>query len=175
LRIDGDLNLERFTRSRVNGLVAETIREGDSLGTLQRNLRRDVAFSRERARTVARTETATALGSGQKSAAKSQGRSQKRWISQGDVGVSELCALNAAEDWIPIDEIFPSGNETIPQHPNCRCTVIYRDTPISEQDERSLIALEVRCPQCNRKHGANVAYGTPVRCRRCKHEWEVSP
>jgi len=38
-----------------------------------------------------------------------------------------------------------------------------------------MIRAEVRCPQCNRKHGANVAYGTPVRCRRCKHEWEVSP
>jgi len=132
LRIDGDLNLERYTRNRVNGLVAETIREGESLGTLQRNLRRDVAFSRERARMVARTETSTALGNGQKTAAKSQGRTQKRWISQGDVGVSELCAINAAEGWIPIDAIFPSGDETIPQHPNCRCTVLYRDTPISE-------------------------------------------
>jgi HK97 family phage portal protein len=172
LRTDGPRNLARLAQTRVNTLVAETIRQGESLNTLQRQLRTDFAFSPERARTIARTETAKALGQGQKTAAKSQGRSQKRWVSQGDVGVSELCALNANEGWISIDEIFPSGDETIPQHPNCRCTVIYRDTPISEQDERGFI-LEVRCPHCDRKSGENVALGTHMRCRRCKHEWEV--
>ena len=163
-------------KRQVNTLVAETIKQGESLNTLQRQLRTDFAFSPERARTIARTETAKALGQGQKTAAKSQGRSQKRWVSQGDDGVSSLCELNAAQDWIPIDEAFISGDETIPQHPNCRCTVIYRDAPIDEEGtsrEGPLIQTSVRCPNCDRKSGENVALGTHMRCRRCKHEWEV--
>ena len=176
LRTDGPRNLARLAQNRVNTLVAETIKQGESLNTLQRQLRTDFAFSPERARTIARTETAKALGQGQKTAAKSQGRSQKRWISQGDEGVSSLCELNAAQDWIPIDEAFISGDETIPQHPNCRCTVIYRDAPIDEEGtsrEGPLIQTSVRCPNCDRKSGENVALGTHMRCRRCKHEWEV--
>jgi len=176
LRTDGPRNLARLAQNRVNTLVAETIKQGESLNTLQRQLRTDFAFSPERARTIARTETAKALGQGQKTAAKSQGRSQKRWVSQGDDGVSSLCELNAAQDWIPIDEAFISGDETIPQHPNCRCTVIYRDAPIDEEGtsrEGPLIQTSVRCPNCDRKSGENVALGTHMRCRRCKHEWEV--
>ena len=176
LRTDGPRNLARLAQNRVNTLVAETIKQGESLNTLQRQLRTDFAFSPERARTIARTETAKALGQGQKTAAKSQGRSQKRWVSQGDDGVSSLCELNAAQDWIPIDEAFISGDETIPQHPNCRCMVIYRDAPIDEEGtsrEGPLIQTSVRCPNCDRKSGENVALGTHMRCRRCKHEWEV--
>ena len=88
--------------------------------------------------------------------------------------MSDLCALNDAMGWIPIDQIFDSGDMTIPQHPNCRCTVIYRNTPVSEQEELRAFVGEIRCPQCNRKNGENVAVGTRIRCRRCKHEWEVT-
>jgi DNA-directed RNA polymerase subunit RPC12/RpoP len=176
LRIDSNINVVNQARSRVNTLVAQTIESGDSLGTLTRSLKSDFGFSSERARTIARTETATALGDGQKQVAKSEGRSQKKWVSQGDEGVSSLCELNAQQDWIPIDEAFISGDQTIPQHPNCRCTVIYRDTPIAEEGtsrEGPLIQTSVRCPQCKRKNGENVAVGTQLRCRRCKHEWVV--
>jgi HK97 family phage portal protein len=176
LRTDGPRNLASLAHRRVNALVAETIKQGESLGSLRRQLQADFAFSAERARTIARTETAKALGQGQKTAAKSQGRSQKRWLSQGDGEVSSLCQLNSEQDWIPIDEPFISGDETIPQHPNCRCTVIYRDTPIAEEGtsrEGPLIQTSVRCPECDRKSGENVLVGTRIRCRRCKHEWEV--
>jgi hypothetical protein len=177
LRVDGPKNLVTLARSRVGVLVSETISKGEALGTLTKNLRADFAFSPERARAVARTETATALGQGQKEGAKSQGRTQKRWVSQGDGDVSALCELNAQQDWIPIDEAFISGDDTVPQHPNCRCNVQYRNTPIAEEGttrEGPLIQADVRCPECNRKNGVNVAVGTSMRCRRCKHEWEVT-
>lgn len=172
LRVDGPLNLARMTRNRVNTLVANTIQSGESINTLTRNLKKDLAFSTDRARMVARTETASALGQGQKEAARSQGRTEKRWVTQGDNRVNEeICATNGDQDWIPITAEFQSGHDTIPGHINCRCVVQYRNTPITNED-RGFIP-EVRCPACNRKNGENVAQGTPVRCRRCKHTWEV--
>jgi hypothetical protein len=98
-------------------------------------------------------------------------------VSQGDGDVSDLCRMNAEQGWIPIDEIFVSGDDTIPQHPNCRCNVQYRNTPMDEErtvHEGLLVQADVRCPACNRKNGENVAVGTHMRCRRCKHEWEVT-
>jgi HK97 family phage portal protein len=177
LRVDGPKNLVTLVRSRIGVLVSETISKGETLVALSKNLELDFMFSPERARTIARTETAIALGQGQKEGAKSQGRSQKRWISQGDGDVSALCELNAQQGWIPIDEAFISGDETIPQHPNCRCNVQYRSTPIDEEGttrEGPLVQADVRCPECNRKNGVNVVIGTSMRCRRCKHEWEVT-
>ena len=176
LRVDGPKNLVTLVRARVGTLIADTIEKGESLKTLSTNLKTDFAFSPERARTVARTETALALGQGQKEGAKSQGLTQKRWISQGDFDVSDLCAMNAEQGWISIDEVFSSGDDTIPQHPNCRCNVQYRATPITGETAAltmPLVQADVRCPECNRKNGENVAIGTHMRCRRCKHEWEV--
>lgn len=174
LRVDGSLSLAKMTRDRVNTLVAGTIERGESLGTLQKALRADLSFSPDRARMVARTETASALGQGHKQAARADGRTEKRWVTQADSLVNpEICDANSSEDWIKIGDSFQSGHDTIPGHVNCRCVVQYRDTPISEQGERGFIP-EVRCPECNRKGGENVAVGTVMKCRRCKHEWELN-
>jgi SPP1 gp7 family putative phage head morphogenesis protein len=171
LKADGPLNLAKMTRARVQYMVARTVENGESLNTLTKNLSDDLAFSPDRARMIARTETATALGQGQREAAKSQGRTEKRWVTQADDRVNQpICATNGTQDWIPITAGFQSGHDTIPGHINCRCVVQYRNTPLA--DERSFIP-EVRCPQCNRKHGENVAVGTQIKCRRCKHTWEV--
>ena len=127
LRLDGSINLVNLTRARVRSLVAGTIERGDSLQTLQKSLREDFAFSRSRAAMVARTETATALGQGSKQAAIVQGQTEKAWFTQGDADVeTDICRRNAAQGWIAINDIFQSGHETIPGHPRCRCTVLYR-------------------------------------------------
>ena len=189
LKADGSLNLAKMTRARVQKMVARTIENGESLNTLTKNLSDDLAFSPDRARMIARTETATALGQGQREAAKSQGRTEKRWVTQADDRVNQpICATNSTQEWIPITAGFQSGHDTIPGHINCRCVVQYRNTPLAESagfvttaDEDVLnfyghgrsFQEEVRCPQCNRKHGENVAVGTQIKCRRCKHTWEV--
>ena len=174
LRVDGDLNLAKSTRTHVNALVAKTISEGESLNTLSKELRKLPDFDASRSRTVARTETAKALGQGQKQAAQSQGRTEKRWVTQGDALVAIECQLNAAMGWIPINDVFTGGVgvDTIPEHVNCRCVVQFRDRPITEESEKGFMA-EVRCPVCDRKNGENVAEGTQMRCRRCKNEWRI--
>lgn len=164
LRLDGGINLVAQTRNRVRELVSETISRGDSLQTLQKRLREDLAFSPERARRIARTETATALGEGQMGAAKSQGRDEKRWVTQGDSQVSqEVCAPNEAQGWIKLGDPFQSGHRTIPGHVNCRCTVRYRTAELHQEN--------ILCPQCKRRLPVRGLVGSAtVYCKRCDRE-----
>ena len=159
---------EDFTKLRVNLAVEQTISNGEGLGQLQKRLREDLAFSRERAAGIARTETANALGQGTKTAARAQGRNEKHWVTQADALVSDICLANAADGWIPANSTFSQGQDTIPGHPNCRCNVRYRTShPMSE-------SYETRCPKCGKRLPVNNAQpGNELYCLRCKHEWAI--
>jgi len=167
LKLDGDVSVTAATRERVRELVSQTIANGDSLQTLARAIREDLAFSRERAATVARTETATALGQGSREAAISQGQEEKRWVTQGDSLVEDDCRRNEDAGWIAIGVNFPTGKDTIPQHPRCRCTVLYRHKPVS--DVQATIH-EPRCKAGHRLPGTDVPVGAKLWCRKCKKE-----
>ena len=183
LRLDGELSMVRFTRDRVNTLVSQAINEGQGLGQLRRALTDDVAFSPQRAAMVARTETAFALGQGQKSAAIEQGRDQKHWVTQGDVHVDDkICRMNEGKGWIKLGDPFPSGHDTVPAHPNCRCVVRYRTSggasidPLEDVGDDVAAAIagsrgiisQVECPKCHNTlpirnfRGAAEGY-----CRKC--------
>ncbi len=187
LRLDGDANLVKMTRIRVNSLVATAVEEGQGLGTLQKALRDDFCFSVERSRTVARTETATALGEGGKRAAANQNLDEKQWITQGDDhvdkdGISGPCLDNERQGWIRASDVFVSGDDTVPNHPNCRCTVIYRDSKaaISGTDPAEGLADDISaaiegsrsinlCPDC--KHRVDLGKFTGIAevwCGHCK-------
>lgn len=164
LRLDGEVNLVKMTRLRVNLMVGDAIGRGDSLQTLQKALREDVAFSPERARRVARTETATAHGQGSKQAAGLEGHNEKRWITQGDSLVSkEICAPNERMGWVPIGDKFSSGHDVIPGHVNCRCVNIYRTN-----EDKGVSSTEIRCPACNKLVAVDHLPGTKEYCPRCK-------
>ena len=183
------LSLTKFARARVNILVAETILNGDSLKTLRKKMEEDIGFSPQKAETVARTETATALGQGSKQAAMEDGRDEKRWMTQGDHLVSQdICRPNARAGWIPIADAFPcsttggdehtsahNGHDTIPGHPNCRCSVVYRTAiqkGVNPVDRVAVFRLE--CATCNKlldKVGSSeiVDATAEIRwCPRCK-------
>ena len=186
LRLDGEVNVVAMTRRRVNELVATAVEEGQGLGTLQKSLREDFAFSKERARSVARTETATALGEGGKRAASNQGLDEKQWITQGDIlvdgGEDGPCVRNQAQGWIRVTDPFTSGHDTVPSHPNCRCTVIYRDSKsaISDVDPAEGLEDDVaaaiegsrgvnHCPDCGHRMNLGHFSGTAEDwCRTCK-------
>ncbi|HEX7008504.1 MAG TPA: phage portal protein, partial [Phycisphaeraceae bacterium] len=169
LRLDGSMSMARQTRDRVRQLVSETIEQGESLQALARRLREDLAFSRSRADMIARTETATALGQGAKQAAIGQGRDQKRWVTQGDDRVEPECRANEAAGWISIKDPFPSGRDTIPQHPRCRCSVRYRTASLHGDAAPALeVKAEVRCPECNRIIAKNMRGTAELQCRHCK-------
>lgn len=106
-------------QAEIRRLVADTLEQGDSLQTLQRQIRQSYAYSRDHAATIARTETATSLGQGAHQAARDAGKSEKRWYAQLQETTCEECSDNEAAGWIDIDDDFPSGDSTIPVHPNC--------------------------------------------------------
>ncbi len=165
LGLEGDINLVNGTRQRVRDILADAIGQGQSLNTVQQRLREDFVFSRSRAQSIARTESATALGQGAKGAALAEGRSEKRWITQGDTDVSSTCRENEAVGWISASDNFPSGKETIPEHPRCRCNVRYRHPPVAPAEAG---VAEGRCPRCRKLLERNVAANTRRWCPRCK-------
>jgi hypothetical protein len=181
LQATGDQNLALTARRRVGELVSGTIERGDSLRTLQASLREDFAFSPKRAEVIARTETATAQGQGAKQAASHFEMNEKRWMTQDDVVVSVECAGNAAQGWIAIVQPFSSGHDTIPVHPQCRCSVIYRQRAPEEASHQnglvklSSAVLTVNCPQCGRRQPMNNLRGmVDAYCRHCDVEFPVS-
>ena len=170
---DVEALLSESTQNMVRELVSAAVKDGLSPQQLRAALQDAAAFSRNRAETIARTETATALGQGQRAAAIAMSQDEKSWIP----GNCDICTTNADAGWIGIDEAFPSGDDTIPGHPRCTCTVIYRTKRVHEDDgeddgeEKALrprLVTEAHCPHCGRWVGRNVNVGATVYCPKCK-------
>lgn len=80
----------------------------------------------KRADTIALTEIAEAFGTGQSDAADAISLDtgddvQKEWVTEPDA--CETCEENEAAGPIDLDDVFPSGDDDPPAHPNCRCTL----------------------------------------------------
>lgn len=87
----------------------------------------------DRRRIIARTEQAFASAEGNRIIAEERGAQFKAWVTTGDDRVSDECQANEAEGWIKIEDEFPGGVQQEPQHPRCRCRVIYRTAPPSKE------------------------------------------
>lgn len=115
-------------------LIAQGLSSGEADEALQRTWEKMV---RSRAQTIARTESRRAMESATRASAQDLGATMKRSKSVGDDRVSTICRSCEAQQWIPIDEVFVSGEPAPPHHPNCRCTVGYKsDLSVEEIGER---------------------------------------
>ena len=158
--------IAEFTKVAVRKSVSSSILGGQPLRTIIKGIKDLPAFDRKRATVVARTETAFALGQGQKGAAKAQGKDEKRWITAGDSLVSLECRSNSGMGWIPIADTFSGGVGTIPQHPNCRCVVQYRES----REVLASASADFRCSGCKRLLARSASKGVRIHCRHCKTE-----
>lgn len=82
-----------------------------------------------RSETVAVTEISTAYHDGMADAVKLAPHSrdiEKIWAVED--GACPICEANAGMGWILADQPFDSGDDSPPQHPNCRCSVDYRSS-----------------------------------------------
>lgn len=135
----GRQSISVTTRDRVRELVTKAIENGDSMRTLKNQLRQDGVFSDSRAETISRTETAIAQGEASLKSYQSNGYEGKRWLTSGfDVDNGDAfgpCVLNEAAGPIALHEAFPSGDETVPAHPRCRCTIV----PVFEMPRRTIV------------------------------------
>ncbi len=165
-------DLSDATRDRIKELVADAVGSGASPQELARSIRDDDMFGKARAQTVAVTESAFALGRGQRAAAEDMQQDEQSWIAEADA--CEECAANADDGWIGLDASYSSG-DSIPQHPNCRCDIIYRTSSVSGDDEEKAVKASVRCPDCHRLLGHSVNVGAELWCGRCRESKTVVP
>ena len=56
---------------------------------------------------------------------------KKRWLAEADC--CDVCSKNAAAGPIDLDDTFPSGDDTPPGHPNCRCSL----TPVVGEPDQT--------------------------------------
>jgi hypothetical protein len=130
---DGNLVEARRVEYRIDDTTRAMLRETIASG-LERNIGSDAiadeieasyAFSDERALTIAETEVAAVNGQASLEsyhAAREAGVVvRKRWWAEP--GCCAVCEANAEAGPIDLDEPFPSGDDTTPAHPKCRCVV----------------------------------------------------
>lgn len=130
------------TRSYLQTLVVQAVDEGWSYNRTAQALverYREFAVGRpqehiaSRAHLIAVTEAGEAYEAGAHqviSTLQEQGLPmEKRWVTMGDDRVSEGCAENEAEGWIPADQQHASGHLHPLRFPGCRCDEEYRVRP----------------------------------------------
>ncbi len=190
--LSGKDSIPDVSLRRLGELVSQAIDSGASIGQLRQNIEKDLVFSRERAQTIAVTETAFALGAGGKQAAQDQGQDEKMWETSDDEVTCEECTGNADDGWIGIDDLFSSGDDAMPAHPNCRCDVVYRTASEAGADAgdagdtggdvtaaaRPPVVRQVVCPKdqggCGRRLPVNNLEGAAeVYCRRCNKTFTI--
>ncbi len=96
--------------------------QGWSAKQLSEKLEQSYAFSAVRASTIARTELMRAdSAAGIRAYRESGVVFKKEWSP--DAEACPICITNADQGIIGIDELFESGDDTSPAHPNCECSV----------------------------------------------------
>ena len=90
-------------------------------------------FSETRAGMIAQTEANDAYNAGRREIADQLGLDEKRWDPDGEA--CEVCQGNADQGWIDADEPFDSGDDAPTAHPNCDCSIDFRKSSDSEDEE----------------------------------------
>jgi len=117
-------NINQTTREQIAQAVSDAIEEGAGVDNLSKAIRTEIMdMTRYRSRLIARTETANALQAASLDAGTKLGATHKRWVA--DSLACPICAANASEGDIPIDQTFSSGDQRPAAHPNCRCALAY--------------------------------------------------
>jgi hypothetical protein len=120
------------TRDLVRNIIANGLEENvGGADVIADRIEESLAFSEYRAEMIANTEIAFANAAGKKAgwdaaAATTNLPMVKQWFISEDEGVCDECEGNAAQDEIPYDESFESGDDMEPAHPNCRCVTTAR-------------------------------------------------
>jgi len=113
--------LNEETTERMKTTISNAIKEKRGIDGLARDIRKGFDdMSKVRSQVIARTETADALEQSFMDRSKAMGITGKEWI------VTEpcpICEANGNAGVIPIKDLFPSGHERPPAHPNCRCAL----------------------------------------------------
>jgi hypothetical protein len=118
--------IDESTREAIKNTISEGLHENIGSDAIVEALETDFAFSPERADMVSRTEIAMANSeaamTGYREAEEDGVKLSKEWIL--GPAPCEICQENNDAGPIGLDDEFPSGDDTVPAHPNCECAVV---------------------------------------------------
>lgn len=127
------------TRQEMQTLIANMVDDGSSYDQIAREIKRrwqEMSIGKpqqhiaSRAHLIAVTEAGNAYEHGNLVVVQDMSgigiQMEKFWQTVGDDRVSDGCAQNEGVGWIPVDEAFPSGDDSPLRFPGCRCTALYR-------------------------------------------------
>ena len=130
-------SISRTTRKRIIKILTEAAETGASYQETAKKIieqGKQGVFTRSRAEMIATNEIGKAYGEGNRRMIedfvnRTGAIMQKQWITVGDDRVTEECLANEADDWLPFDGHFNSGDDAAPRsgHPRCRCDTGYRE------------------------------------------------
>jgi len=116
-------NITDFTRMSIQKTVTTGIEQGWARDKLANAIRQNTAFSAYRGQLIARTETERAFNTGSMQGYRQSGVVKgKEWLDM-EGGTCDECLMNANAGVHGLDEVFPSGDDAPPAHPNCRCRI----------------------------------------------------
>lgn len=135
--------INQTTKDRLSYLVQEGIEQGWSPGKLANAITdrfgefaagRPQEHIASRAHLVAVTEIGEAHSAGTYLGARQlAGKGfalEKSWSAVNDAKTDpDICAANAAQGWIPLEQPFQSGDDHPLGHPGCRCVLLTRPAP----------------------------------------------
>lgn len=114
-------SIDDTTRQQLIDLIDQGAQDGltyDEIAQLIDSSFADIAPWR--ADMIARTELANAMGSANLATMKENNVTTKEWVAAGD-HPCPVCEENESAGEVPVNEPFPSGDESEPAHPRCEC------------------------------------------------------
>lgn len=127
------------TLERLRNALADSYSAGGTAEQIEQALQDTIdSFSDFRAAMIAQTEVNAAYNFGRKELARAAGMEEKAVDPDGEA--CEFCMEQVDAGWIPIDEVFPSGDDGAPFHPNCDCGSSFRTAPASDAEAEESLA-----------------------------------
>jgi hypothetical protein len=124
---DAKWTITDSTREGLRDLIGEAYKDGWDVTRLGQEIENSYMFSESRAEMIARTELARADMQTTLTAWKESGVvTGKVWVlgSEHDDGNPDECDDNVEDGVIDLDDLFSSGDDAPPAHPNCVCVLV---------------------------------------------------
>lgn len=131
--------IDETTKDDMRNLLSAGVQNGDSYAEIARAIKARYAYYgtgvpqqhiRSRAELIAVTETGNGFQAGNYSsmqATQDAGiKMQKRWLTVGDLRVSDGCKNNQSQQWIGLNKEHASGDLHPLRFPGCRCVELYQ-------------------------------------------------
>ena len=114
--------IEAYKLDQLAAILAAGVSRGDAPAKIAQAIR-SLVDDPKWAYRVALTETTRAVSSATLARYHRNGVDAKEWMTAGDQHVCVPCNVNEDTGAIPLESVFPDGNDAPPSHPLCRCSI----------------------------------------------------